>query len=218
MSCDNLTVSNCSSCLAAAQAARIQCAWCPNIKNITIDNVDKVLVEGACVADIICGNLSFYACIPPSLFIPPECPDNCTGHGRCVNITECKQIQTMDQGAFIVKGTDENGQEVDLIYTCSDKNLNQTIAHNQSALCACLNPYEGVNCGILGTGINIKLAAGLAAGIIAAIVILGLLGLALCGGGAYAAASAVAAAPLAGVEINPLYTDPGTSGDNPLFA
>jgi tetrahydromethanopterin S-methyltransferase subunit E len=90
--------------------------------------------------------------------------------------------------------------------------------NNQTSLCACLDPYTGVNCGLLGTGINIVLAAGLAAGIIAAIVVLGLLGLALCTGGAYAAASALGAAPSGNVVENPLYTDPQTAGGNPLFA
>jgi len=123
----------------------------------------------------------------------------------------------MEQGALIVKTTDSTGKEVDLIYTCEAANLNATLADNQTSLCACLDPYTGVNCGVLGAGVNIKLAAGIAAGIIAAIVVLGILGLALCGGGAAAAASAVAAAPAAGVDMNPLYVGNDLGADNPLF-
>jgi len=117
----------------------------------------------------------------------------------------------------IVKYTDGKGEEHTEVYTCSEENLNKTLSNNQTALCACIDPYEGINCGIIGAGINITLAAGLAAGIIAAIVVLGLLGAALCGGGAYAAASALGAAPSGNVVENPLYTDPQTAGGNPLY-
>jgi len=123
----------------------------------------------------------------------------------------------MDQGALIVKVT-LDGKEETQIYTCDPENLNKTLANNQTSLCACLDPWTGVNCGVIGAGVNIKLAAGIAAGIIAAIVVLGLLGLALCGGGAAAAASAVAAAPAAGVDMNPLYVGNDSSADNPLYA
>jgi hypothetical protein len=124
----------------------------------------------------------------------------------------------MEQGALIIKSKDDQGNDVQLIYTCSGENLNATLAVNQTSLCACLDPWTGINCGVIGAGINIKLAAGIAAGIIAAIVVLGILGLALCGGGAAAAASAVAAAPNAGVDMNPLYVPNDTGGDNPLFS
>jgi len=117
----------------------------------------------------------------------------------------------------IVKYKNDKGEEVTEVYTCSADNLNKSLANNQSALCACIDPYEGVNCGVLGAGINITLAAGLAAGIIAAIVVLGILGAALCGGGAFAAASALGAAPSGNVVENPLYTDPQTAGGNPLY-
>jgi hypothetical protein len=117
----------------------------------------------------------------------------------------------------IVKYKNNKGEEVTEVYTCSADNLNKSLANNQSALCACIDPYEGVNCGVLGAGINITLAAGLAAGIIAAIVVLGILGAALCGGGAFAAASALGAAPSGNVVENPLYTDPQTAGGNPLY-
>jgi len=175
------------------------------------------LTSGSCVEDYVCGNASYYACTPPAVFVPPQCADNCSNHGKCVNISTCKQIQALANGAIEVDTTDASGNPVKQYYTCSDQNLNETLAANQTSLCACLDPYTGVNCGVVGAGINIKLAAGLAAGIIAAIVVLGLLGLALCGGGAAAAASAVAAAPAAGVDQNPLYVGSENAGDNPLF-
>jgi hypothetical protein len=124
----------------------------------------------------------------------------------------------MDQGAFVVETKDDRtGEEKKLIYTCSDDNLNQSSTLNHSALCICLDPYEGINCGAIGDGVNIVLAAGLAAGIIAAIVVLGILGLALCGGGAYAATSALAPAAASGLQTNPLYVGDTTAAGNPLY-
>jgi hypothetical protein len=129
----------------------------------------------------------------------------------------------MENGAYIVKGKElddkgkATGKDKDLIYTCSDENLNKTYTNNQSSLCACLDPFTGVNCGAIGEGIDIKLAAGIAAGIIAAIVVLAILGLVLFGGGAYAATTALAAAPNAAVDMNPLYQGAETAGDNPLY-
>jgi len=123
----------------------------------------------------------------------------------------------MDQGAFVVKGTDKNGNEEDMIYTCSDDNLNTSTYLNYSAVCVCLSPFDGFNCGAVGAGVNIILAASLAAGIIAAIVILGLLGLAICAGGAYAATSALAPAAASGLQANPLYVGSDVEGANPLY-
>jgi len=62
------------------------------------------------------------------------------------------------------------------------------------------------------------LAIGIGAGIIAAIIILALLAFALCSGGAYAAATNMAAMNENAIQINPLYSGAGYEADNPLFA
>jgi len=120
----------------------------------------------------------------------------------------------MANGAYEVPGPDGKS----LYYVCASSNLNETLANNQTSLCACLDPYTGINCGAVGPGINVILAAGLAAGIIAAIVVAAILGAALFGGGAAAASSALAAGPSGAVALNPLYQGAETAADNPLYA
>jgi uncharacterized iron-regulated membrane protein len=104
------------------------------------------------------------------------------------------------------------------VYTCDQDTLNQTLARNQSALCACVDGQAGLNCLLVGTPLNLALVGGIAAGILALIIVLAILGLALCGGGAYAATTALAAEPSGAIEVNPLYEGAGQNNDNPLFA
>lgn len=66
-------------------------------------------------------------------------------------------------------------------------------------------------------GSDIGLAVGLSAGIIAGIIVAALLAAALCGGGAYAAATTTMAPSGAGVLNNPIYTPTGENCDNPLY-
>jgi hypothetical protein len=167
------------------------------------------LNSGQCIEDYVCGNLSFYACTPPSVFTPPECPDNCTGNGICVNVSYCLQIQAMPDGVIYLDG---------IAYSCDQGNLNDTLSRNQSALCICIDGQTGINCLGVGTPLNLALVGGIAAGILALIIILAILGLALCGGGAYAATTALASEPAGAVEVNPLYIGAGADAANPLYA
>jgi hypothetical protein len=80
-----------------------------------------------------------------------------------------------------------------------------------------LNGISGLNCGGVG-GISAALAAGLTAGILALIIVMGIIGAAMCAGGAVAATTAMAAEPEGAVEVNPLYEPSGTEANNPLFA
>jgi len=61
------------------------------------------------------------------------------------------------------------------------------------------------------------LAIGLGAGIVAAIVVCGLLALALCSGGAYAAANSSSVAAESSLSVNPLYQASGHQAQNPFF-
>jgi len=74
-----------------------------------------------------------------------------------------------------------------------------------------------LNCGGAG-GISAAVVAGLTAGILALIIVMGILGAAMCAGGAVAATTAMAAEPEGAVEVNPLYEGAGTEANNPLFA
>jgi len=115
----------------------------------------------------------------------------------------------MEQGALITP----EGK----VYLCDPSQLNLTLSYNQSNLCACENGFAGVNCIVPVSPINIALAAALAAGLIALFVVLGVLALALCGGGALAATSALAAGPGSGLLVNPMYEAAQTDASNPLY-
>jgi len=169
------------------------------------------LNDGVCIEDYICGNYSFYTCIPPADFTPPECPDNCTGNGICVNVSFCEWIDAQPGHKWVDKSVDPPRT-----YICDPAFLNYTISKNQSSLCACVNGRTGLNCGVAGGYLG-ALAAGLAAGILALIIVLGILGAAICGGGAVAATTAMAAEPEGAVEVNPLYEGAGSEAVNPLF-
>jgi hypothetical protein len=146
------------------------------------------------------------------------CPDGCNPKnetpkpGICVNVTFCKFIQSQPGG----KWTDKSVKPA-VTYSCSLANLNYTLTHNQTQVCACAPGIVGLNCGGAG-GISAALAAGLTAGILALIIVLGILGAAMCAGGAVAATTAMAAEPEGAVEVNPLYEPSGTEANNPLFA
>jgi hypothetical protein len=132
--------------------------------------------------------------------------------GICVNTSFCKFIQSQPGG----KWTDKS-QNPPQTYTCSAYNLNYTRLNNQSQLCACIDGTGGLNCGGAG-GISAAVVAGLTAGILALIIVMGILGAAMCAGGAVAATTAMAAEPEGAVEVNPLYEGAGTEANNPLFA
>lgn len=104
-----------------------------------------------------------------------------------------------------------------MAYTCDQDVLNQTLARNQSHLCACVDGHAGLNCILAAAPLNLALVGGIAAGILALIIVLAVLGLALCGGGAYAATTALASEPSGAIEVNPLYEGAGMDQSNPLF-
>jgi len=130
--------------------------------------------------------------------VTPECPDNCTGHGFCINQSRCHEIEGVKQ---------PDGK----YYSCfSNKNHS-----NVSEVCACVHGHKGLNCALVG---GTKLvAAVLSAGIIAAIIIAALIGLMLAGGGALAATTALGATNITSVSQNPLYQPAGDDGTNPLY-
>jgi len=84
LTCPGLNASDCSTCITLASAYAVGCEWCPNI----YANVTEVLTNGTCATIGQCGNGAQSVCVPPVIYVPPPCPDECSGHGSCVNVTD----------------------------------------------------------------------------------------------------------------------------------
>jgi len=164
----------------------------------------NILISGSCIEDYICGNNSYYSCQAPAPFFPPSCPDNCTGHGVCVNTSDCAALNAANpQGQDATKPV------------CDALNANYSASRNDTSLCACYPGNSGLNCAVAGG--SLAALAALAGGIVALIVVLAALAAAgFAGGGAYAIASAAGGGPGFGVVNNPIFKDSGTGGENPL--
>jgi hypothetical protein len=80
--------------------------------------------------------------------------------------------------------------------------------------CQCTEGYTGVNCG--ETLSNLAVYAGIGAAAIVGIIVAIAIVVAALGGGGYAIAQGMAAAPIAPAMNNPLYVGAGRSGTNPL--
>jgi len=81
-------------------------------------------------------------------------------------------------------------------------------------VCQCYDKYSGANCAVHDD--TVELAAGLGAAAIVGIVIAIVVVLAALGGGGFAIAQNMAAAPVAPAMNNPLYVGAGKGGENPL--
>jgi hypothetical protein len=90
--CNTLPANDCQSCLDAAAASGSFCGWCTTG---TIGQ-DSSLNTGACTEDSNCtpdflgdpkNATQLSACLITTVYKPEPCPDNCTGHGQCVNQT-----------------------------------------------------------------------------------------------------------------------------------
>jgi len=127
------------------------------------------------------------ACLITTEFIPEPCPDNCTGHGDCVN-------RTLPLPAGSPAGT----------------------VPNVTLVCVCDEGYKGVNCGTPPPA-PVVVAVALTAGAIAGIVIGVAVFLCVGGGGAYAAATFMGTGSAGPVVNNPLYQGEGNKGTNPLY-
>jgi len=128
--------------------------------------------------------------------IPPTCPDNCTGNGRCVNLSTCAQIDSDNKKNH---GNDTGAYDL----SCGT-NAATAKKNNQTGACACFQGFTGLNCALIGKKNDVIIGAALGAGLIALIVIMALLGAAIFGGGAVAVSTGVAGATEATVFNNPL--------------
>jgi len=189
--CETLGAFTCSQCRSLASFAGLTCAWCPRL------NDTNLLTDGKCVDPPKCDpNRTFFSCTPPVVVIPPTCPDNCTMNGKCLNLTACDKLAKENFDKF---GNDSTKYDL----SCGT-NADFARKNNQTGACACVKGFTGFNCANIGKSNNVIIGAALGAGLIALIVILGLLGAAVFGGGAVAVSTGVAGATEATVFNNPL--------------
>jgi len=115
-------------------------------------------------------------------FVPEPCPDDCSGpkHGICVNLT-CAYMQQKGQKIAYL-----NGHQL-----CINTNLTSqydpqfgqvTVLGSNASYCVCFKGYQGLNCG--GRSSSLGTALAISGGIIAVIVICGVVFIVILGIGA----------------------------------
>jgi hypothetical protein len=196
--------SNCSQCMVQAEASGLSCSWCLDV------------VGGGCVPNTSCAN-ALTSCTASSVNFKPEpCPDDCSGarHGVCVNQT-CASYQAAGEKIPRV-----NGQEA-----CINTTLNAqydpqfgsvTVAGSNASYCLCERGYQGLNCG--GRSSSLGTALAISGGIIAVIVICGVVFVVILGLGAKKGVDWIALNQTAGANFhqNPLAHDRNTDCLNPI--
>jgi hypothetical protein len=78
--CEGYNASNCTDCLQYGNAYQLNCSWCPQNPN----NTDTSLLLGTCSHQC---NDAVSVCVSVPLYVPPPCPDHCSGNGVCTNVT-----------------------------------------------------------------------------------------------------------------------------------
>jgi len=147
---------------------------------------NRSLTQGQCVATDGCNLNPNPSCTITVQYVPEPCPDQCSQHGVCVNRSGVRP------------GTTPRPNSTGTWFL----------------ECQCYDTYSGVNCA--NHDVAIELGVGLGAAAVAGIVIAIVVVLAALGGGGYAIASNMAAAPVAPAMNNPLYVGAGKGGENPL--
>jgi len=189
--CNDIGAPTCSLCQEYSSSINLPCVWCSNGTNITTINN-----SGTCSSTNQCPhNNSYFACPFVTNYIPEVCPDQCTGHGTCVNYTSPDYA-----AAKLAAGTD--------------------YAKNASAYCFCQQGYYGINCGqipVTTTSVTTIVASAIGGAALAGIIVAGVVVFLGVGGGtvyAVAGAGGGGAAPV--TANNPLYKDCAQGGANPL--
>jgi len=148
----------CTNCTALNAAYNLDCSWCGDV------------VGGGCVLTAACSTVR--GCNGSSVsFVAEPCPDQCSGNnGVCVNET-CSALQAAGKTVPKVNGVPACIPDGAVQY---DNTTNQTIVTNSTiSYCLCKKGYKGNNCGSRSSGLAKALA--ISGGVIAAIVICGVI-------------------------------------------
>jgi len=152
--------STCSNCTTQAAQFNLACTWCADV------------IGGGCVNSAACLNVISSCGATGISFVPEPCPDDCSGskHGVCVNET-CSALTASGKPIIRVNGVpacidDSNTQQNDSLGTIDRPATN-------ASFCLCRKGYKGNNCGAKSSGLGKALA--ISGGVIAAIVICGVI-------------------------------------------
>lgn len=181
---------NCTTCLLYSGAYGINCVWCPNsLGNLTVNTTKAGF--GTCKTDTTCTTTPLYNCPTIAIYLPPECPDNCSSLGLCVNSTFCAELDknnSLNPAAYP--------------YRCGI-NYNKSVLLGHNATCACIAGASGYNCGDYSG--SLLFISALAGGIIAAIILATIAFAAIAGGAATAGISRTYEKDESSIKQNPLY-------------
>jgi len=161
---------NCTDCTTLGSSVGLNCTWCRDI------------IGGGCVSADSCSVSGNAECTGGGVqFVAEPCPDSCSNHGVCVNVS-CSVYTDKHQSPPKINGqlaciNDGSGSFVDPV-----TNATVVIAPSNASFCVCKKGYKGANCG--GKASNLGKALAISGGVIAAIVICGVIILVLCAFGA----------------------------------
>jgi hypothetical protein len=153
---------------------------------------------GTCTSNGACpSNITYSVCPSSITFVPPVCPDQCSGHGTCVNASQAGYASAL-----------------------AAQKASASVLKANASLCLCVSGFSGLNCGQYPPPDNtiIYLAAGIGTGAIVGIVLAAVLIFIGFGGGgafAYSQLAGGGAAPV--IANNPLFKEDGLKGENPLL-
>jgi len=166
--CNEFSV--CTSCVSNSSTFGLDCSWCGDVAG------------GGCTRTDLCVTIRTTCGTGGIVFVPESCPDNCSGasHGVCVNEI-CQTYRDAKKPIPVINGQKaciETGQPY------IDPITNATVLPPQTntSYCLCKKGYSGTNCGKKSSGLGKALA--ISGGVIAAIVICGVIVLVICAFGA----------------------------------
>jgi len=100
--CAELNLTSCSDCITISAILGVTCIWCS-------DSNSADTTTGSCLSNITCSSnyTSKSTCYTKSVvYVPPPCPDDCLGHGKCENVSSGNgtsnytEVCVCDEGYF----------------------------------------------------------------------------------------------------------------------
>jgi len=194
---------DCDNCTSSAPVeAGLNCSWCAD--------------STACVATAVCQNVLTQCNAVAVTFVAEPCPDDCSGsNGVCVNRT-CSSYTDAGITPPTISGIPACINDS----TQTDTVGNQTVVISSGAsnisYCLCKSGFSGNNCGGKSGGLGTALA--ISGGIIAVIVICGVILIVICTFGAKKSVDFIMLNQQANAHFksNPLAEDRNKEFHNPL--